>query len=186
MLRCFELEKFTRSEIQNVVRKTNLFKEKEIFDVLEVKYDEIEKTLRSFMDQESLPPQAQEERMEGKRKAKQANMERKIVKQEVESNSDELSVKQEFDRDGHDNSSTDNGQKEEEYFENGKYKEELEPMMNSTKCERPKAINPGSIKKFNCGSCKMGAFNRNELVSHWISDCKLVPSELFQSKIFKC
>ena len=123
VLSCFELEKFTRSEIQNVVRKTNLFKEKEIFDVLEVKYDEIEKTLRSFMDQESLPPQAQEERMEGKRKAKQANMERKIVKQEVESNSDELSVKQEFDRDGHDNSSTDNGQKEEEYFENGKYKD---------------------------------------------------------------
>ena len=137
------------------------------------------------MDQESLPPQAQEERMEGKRKAKQANMERKIVKQEVESNSDELSVKQEFDRDGHDNSSI-VGQKEEEYFENGKYKEELEPMMNSTKCERPKAINPGSIKKFNWGSCKMGAFNRYELVSHWINDCKLVPSELFQSKIYKC
>ena len=168
LLRCFDLEKFTRSEIQNVVRKTNLFKEKEIFEVLEVKYDEIEKTLRSFMDQESIPPHAPEKI--GKRKAKQANMEKKIKKQEFYPT--ELSVKQEFDdKDGDDNSSTDNGQKEEEYFENGKYekdvKQELKDMLH-----RPN----GSIRKHRCAICSLVFDNRNEIELHWKSDCKLVNS----------
>ena len=53
MRSCFELEKFTRSEIQNVVRKTNLFTDKEILDDLEIKYAELEKSLASFREQES-------------------------------------------------------------------------------------------------------------------------------------
>jgi len=47
MISCFELKNFTRSEIQKVVRNTGFYKEKDIFDVLQEKYDELEETLSS-------------------------------------------------------------------------------------------------------------------------------------------
>jgi len=149
MLSCFELENFTRSEIQNVVRKTNLFTEKEIFDVLEVKYEEIEKNLKSFMEQESNPPEALEERLACKRKAEQANMESKIIKKEVELPPADLSVKKEFDdKNGIDDYSTDNGHKKEEYFENGKYDEKV---------------------IFRCAICKSYFDSKYRIMLHWKS-----------------
>ena len=47
MIACFELRSFTRSEIQNKVRKTGFYTDKDIFDTLQEKYDELEETLKS-------------------------------------------------------------------------------------------------------------------------------------------
>jgi len=45
MIGCFDLKSFTRSEIQNEVRKTDFYTDKDIFDTLQEKYDELEETL---------------------------------------------------------------------------------------------------------------------------------------------
>ena len=47
MISCFELKKFTRSEIQNEVRKTNFFADKEIIDALQEKYEKLEETMKA-------------------------------------------------------------------------------------------------------------------------------------------
>ena len=47
MIACFEMKSFTRSEIQNNVRKTGFYTDKDIFNALQEKYDELEETLKA-------------------------------------------------------------------------------------------------------------------------------------------
>ena len=162
MRSCFELEKFTRSEIQNLVRKTNLFTDKEILDVLEIKYAELEKSLASFREQESTISQESEETMTFKRKANQPNMERKRIKKEVESNPSEFSVKQELD-DEDDDSNTE--EVLEEYFENMKYEEDVKQELGDIGDDVAK-INPTSNYEIllNCAQWKtLTKDKRNEI-----------------------
>ena len=162
MRSCFELEKFTRSEIQNLVRKTNLFTDKEILDVLEIKYAELEKSLASFREQESTISQESEETMTFKRKANQPNMERKRIKKEVESNPSEFSVKQELD-DEDDDSSTE--EVLEEYFENMKYEEDVKQELGDIGDDVAK-INPTANYEIllNCAQWKtLTKDKRNEI-----------------------
>ena len=57
MINSFELKSFSRSEIQNVVRKTGFYKNKAIFDALQEKYDELEEALLLQMNQLELKEQ---------------------------------------------------------------------------------------------------------------------------------
>ena len=58
MISFFDLKRFTRTEILKTVRKTNFFEDQDIFDVLEVKVDEIEEQVSS--QQKKLESQKQQ------------------------------------------------------------------------------------------------------------------------------